>query len=623
MARSSRITYSINGLKRWSCKSKEIPGVADVKAIHVYDFDNTLFSSPLPNPQIWQNSSIGFLQSYEGFATGGWWHDPTVLGATGEGIEKEEPRAWRDHWNEPVVDLVRLSMQSKDVLNVLLTGRGEALFADLVQRLVNAKQLDFDLVALKPEVSPQGDRFPSTMEFKQAFLRDLIFTYKNAEEIRVYDDRQHHVKGFREFFDRQNKSLLSHPVNEPPPPRKPINAEVIHVCELKASLDPDVEIEVVQRMINRHNQAITTFGPNPHHAKQKCYAIREKFIYCGYLINQNDSSRLIALTKCPPNLIDSGEVRLLASSILISPHPASPPLLQKIGGKGQKVTWQVSGLAKLEDRIWAARVTPISDVVVHTQDLTPFVVLALRKGTRPIDASRINNWNPLAADKQLIFETIVGDKILLNIEEVSENNNGYPTAGGRNTNNARIDKYGGQKRKYAQASNEAFLGRENFPALGDPPVAMHNNERDDGTWIPAGPGFNPQQTNINPGAGNSGGGDRHGQAKYFNQAKQGPPHPRNVSGPMPSQNRGMRQPSGRKSDHHQQHGQENATSGGGKMKTSDRLRQSGPGGGGRGARSGNRGAPAGYKSLDDYGPAGFDGPADVNGAGGNQMVMNY
>ena len=598
MAPTNRTTYSINGLKRWSCKSKEIPGIADIKAIHVYDFDNTLFSSPLPNPQVWQSPTIGFLQSYDCFATGGWWHDPSVLEATGEGLDKEEPRAWENSWNNSVVDLVKLSMAQKDALNVLLTGRAEGNFADLIQRIVNAKGLDFDLVALKPEVSPQGERFPHTMDFKQSFLKDLIFTYKNAEEIRVYEDRQHHVKGFRDFFERVNKSLLSHPVNEPPPPRRPIIAEVVHVCELKASLDVEVEVEVVQRIINRHNFAITTDGPNPHRAKNKLYAIQQKFIYCGYLINQNDSSRLISLTNCPAHLIDSGEVKLLASSILISPHPPSQQLLQKVGGKGKKVTWQVDGLAKLEDRIWAAKVTPISADAVHTQDATAFVVLALRKGTRPIDAARIQNWNPVAADKAMIFETVVGDKVMLSIEEATDNDQHNGPGRGRYSYNTRNDRVsGGQKRKHTTVGDDEFLGKENFPALGASSNGYHG-ERDDGSWPPTNQMLSGRQ-NIAP-------GDRHGQAKYFNQQKQQvqqQQHPQNDKRSFSGGQRG-----GRGGGNNE-----------GKGKGKDRQRQNA--GGGRNGRGGNR--LAGYKSLDDYGPGSFDGPPDLKGAGGNEMVMNY
>jgi len=39
----------------------------------------------------------------EGFANGGWWHDHHILESTGEGIEKEESKAWAGWWNEHIV----------------------------------------------------------------------------------------------------------------------------------------------------------------------------------------------------------------------------------------------------------------------------------------------------------------------------------------------------------------------------------------------------------------------------------------------------------------------------------------------------------------------------------------
>lgn len=80
-------------------------------------------------------------------------------------------------------------MEQKDALNVLLTGRSEAGFAELVQRMVKSKNLEFDMVCLKPEVGPANQTFSSTMVFKQTLLNDLIHTYSEAGEIRIYEDR--------------------------------------------------------------------------------------------------------------------------------------------------------------------------------------------------------------------------------------------------------------------------------------------------------------------------------------------------------------------------------------------------------------------------------------------------
>ena len=46
------------------------------------------------------------------FLSGGWWHDASILGATGEGADKEEKRGWAGWWNEHIVTLVEQSMQS-------------------------------------------------------------------------------------------------------------------------------------------------------------------------------------------------------------------------------------------------------------------------------------------------------------------------------------------------------------------------------------------------------------------------------------------------------------------------------------------------------------------------------
>ncbi|KPI40587.1 uncharacterized protein AB675_7665 [Cyphellophora attinorum] len=540
--------YSITYLKRWSCKpKKEIPGVPQIKALHVYDFDNTLFSSPLPNPQIWAGSTIGMLQAKETLTYGGWWHDSTILAATGQGLEKEEARAWEGSWNETVVDLVRLSIETKDALTIVLTGRNEKSFADLINRMLNAKDLDVDLVALKPDLSPGGSAFGSTMEYKQAFLSDLVFTYKHAEEIKIYEDRPKHVKAFKDYFEKLNKSFLSHPVDQPAPPRKPITTDVVHVCELKSSLDPHT-----QRWI-----------------KQKPLKIVENHLYLGHLINQNDSARLISLCNVQPTLIDSGEVRFMASNILIEPGYARKDVVQKAGGRGKKVMWQVDGIAKYEDRIWAARVTPVQDTQVFTKDSTPTVVLAIRKGSRPIDASKITNWQPVSKDKAFMFQTEVGDKLMLEIQRdntPAKNNNQDRDRGGQTFN----------KRKF-------------------------NDENDfNNAWPKPGEQHNKRQ-----------GGDRHGQARHF----QSKANFNNASNPnMPgSTGKQFQNQSNTAKPATQQQGRNNANMGANRGGANNNNNQ-------RNNRNGNRG-PA-YKSLDDYGPNNFDGQADPK-LQQTAMVMDY
>ncbi|KAF2459654.1 hypothetical protein BDY21DRAFT_338846 [Lineolata rhizophorae] len=182
--------YSLTRLKRWSWTDHELPPVERIKAIHVYDFDNTLFASPLPNRDIWHGSAIGKLSSPDALAGGGWWHCSAFLAATGRGAVVEEKHAWQGWWNEQMVKLVRMSADQKEALSVMLTGRAEPEFARLIRRMTQSKGLDFDMFCLKPGVGPLGQNFNSTIDFKVTLLKDIMCTYKNADEIRVYEDRQ-------------------------------------------------------------------------------------------------------------------------------------------------------------------------------------------------------------------------------------------------------------------------------------------------------------------------------------------------------------------------------------------------------------------------------------------------
>ena len=100
-----------------------------------------------------------------------------------------EERLGKAKANEAKVDLVGLSIKQNDALAVLLTGRGEQNFGDLIKRIVASKNLPFDMICLKPQAGPNNERFRSTMMYKQAVLEDLVHTYKDADEIRIYEDR--------------------------------------------------------------------------------------------------------------------------------------------------------------------------------------------------------------------------------------------------------------------------------------------------------------------------------------------------------------------------------------------------------------------------------------------------
>lgn len=374
-----------------------------------------VFASSLPNKQLWNTTTLGFLQAKDFLSQGGWWHNPGILAATGEGLAVEEPRAWKGCWNETVVDLCRISREDPQTLTVMLTGRNEDRFKDLLGRILASKGLEFDMVVLQPNVGPTGQKFGSTMLFKQEFLKETIFTYSTAEEIRVYEDRPKHVKGFRDFFAGQN-ALLMVPtaLNGVPGPRQPITAEVIEVAEAPGQMNPEIEIAEIQKMINAHNQTILD-NKAPEGAKP--YKIKRSVFFTGYLINPPDIEKLKKLIKLPLNCPEH-EIKYLANNILITPKPAPRSILEKVGGIGAKMKWKVTGVASYEQRVWAARVAPVTPgATYHTDNHTPCIVLATRRQTKPIEATRIQNWQPVPAEQAFEFETKVGEKVLFRIEE--------------------------------------------------------------------------------------------------------------------------------------------------------------------------------------------------------------
>lgn len=313
------------------------------------------------------------------------------------------------------MELIHLSTKQKDALCVLLTGRSESGFGELVKRMVTAKGLEFDMVSLKPAVGPSGERFSSTMNFKQVFLRRLMETYKGAEEIRIYEDRPKHTKGFRDFLAAYNVEQ-----HGPKSARSPILGEVIQVADMAACLDPVVEIAEIQHIINDSNEAIAnrTFRGNP-------LAIKKTVFFTGYMIHPADTKRLLTLTSIPAGIPET-DLKYHANNIMICPRPSPPSILEKVGGMGAKMRWAVTGVACLDNSIWAACLRPVPDGArFHTDNPSPVVVLALRKGAKPIDANKIKNWQPVPPEKAFEFDTTVGEKVLLRIEPDHPGENSY------------------------------------------------------------------------------------------------------------------------------------------------------------------------------------------------------
>ena len=183
--------------------------------------------------------------------------------------------------------------------------------------------------------------------------------------------------------------------------------EVIQVADQKTTLDPIVETSEVQRMINNHNS---------QNRNSKALAIKRTVFYTGYLITPMDTTNLLSLVKVPQSMKEN-DVKFLANNILITFGPAPSHIIDRVGGLGHKQTWQVNGFGSWDNRVWAARVVAVPPTShYHTDNNTPFILLAHHRNARPGDANRIHNWQPVSADKQYIIQTVVGEKVQLRVE---------------------------------------------------------------------------------------------------------------------------------------------------------------------------------------------------------------
>lgn len=382
------------------------------------------------------------------------------------------------------------------------------------------------------------------------------------------------VKAFRDFFENFNKDLL---VTSSSQPRGPIVAEVIQVAEKCTYLDPVTETAEIQHMINDHNLSLQHLKMNKSKSPYTKLRIKRTFFYTGYILSAADSTRLVdhlVVPQLPPGLVESGDIKLMANNVMITPRPASKSILDKVGGFGKKLKWQITGTALLENKLWAARVAPVPETEkFYSENPVPVIVLALRKGARPIDASRIHNWQPVPPEKALVFDSTVGEKVLLRIEE--DSNEGEWESLFMNKATKRRHPYQQSReddpynRSRDNRDSGGYQGANNY----DSPNARQHHQRHTG-----------------------GDGGRYHHPYHHDDG------PRRGSG---SNYRGR----GR----------------GGRGNRGGNQGRGGGRGRGRGGGGGNTGGPAGYRSLDDYGSGGYDGTGDERGGGGagGGVGLNY
>ena len=317
--------YTVTALKRWSSSNRHLPNLNVIKRIHIYDFDNTLFNTPLPNELIWSPESIPKLFKPDPFINGGWWHNVKILAATGGGVEVEEPRAWQGWWNEDVVSSARQSIAQKDVLTLLLTGRAEKGYSDLLLRMARSRGLEFDMVCLKPEVTPTNQRVRSTMDFKTQLIQALMLTYNRAEKIKIWEDRLPHVKQFRKMIEEFNRAVQGrmYPVSRPR-----MWYDIVEVTGPETKLDQVKEVSLIQGLVTQHNAAVTN---NTAPAGAQLWDIQQRVAYTAYHVTSPKGQKMLGRFAQVPKDDRQGQVVYHSTHAVVRPGPLPAQTLEESG----------------------------------------------------------------------------------------------------------------------------------------------------------------------------------------------------------------------------------------------------------------------------------------------------
>ena len=294
---SSRESHS--PLYKWnSCPSYLDPPKCEkneIFKIHIYDFDNTLFRSPAPNPNLLTSFMVNILTDPHRLSNGGWWSETRFLQALiDEWIsEKALSGSHSDtldaaYWNKDIVQLTRLSENDPHTLSILMTGRKEALFKDSLGRVLSqpvfgTKKLHFNGVFLKKA------GFETTMLYKTSCLTELLKHYDQCEEITIYDDRARQLEGFRKFLNEFVEAL-----------RPSLRFSLVHVAGLIKYLKPSRERSTISAIFDEHNAAVTNRLYQPDSRPVPFYMgkmyVKEKRSGAAYILTASSRQKVVKFT---------------------------------------------------------------------------------------------------------------------------------------------------------------------------------------------------------------------------------------------------------------------------------------------------------------------------------------
>jgi len=314
------------------------------KTLNIFDFDGTIFRSPVPNPANWDSSAIGKLKATIDTNGFGWFQDIVTLS------EPYVPARAGEEWFVPhVKEAVLSSMKDENSITVLLTGRS-IKYSEIVKNITYSAGITFDVLGFKPH---DNEETITTMNFKKEFMKDLINNY-NPKKVNVWEDRPSHVAKFKELFQK----MFSH-----------LDWKIIHVDPPgETFLTRELELELVKKLKETSkNQS----------------ELEVQVLYCGVEL---DTKSVELLKKhFPP--VPGWTPIYHHMTISLGSLKNSP--ISAIHDVGSKVTLQVISVGQ-DRRAYAVGVTGYPSI-----NTNPHVTLCIAPNCKPKDSNEIAEWRPL------------------------------------------------------------------------------------------------------------------------------------------------------------------------------------------------------------------------------------
>lgn len=317
--------------------------------LKIFDFDATLYRSPVPNRDRIGRKVYGRLMSKSADGSGhGWFQDPITLSAK---YTSDVGVGFIDH----VVADAKAAIADPDVYTVLLTGRGE-MFRDRVIELCESVGLAFSEYFLKP------DQKETTGDFKVRVIDELIATH-SPSYIEMWEDRPKHIAVFDSHLSKIG-----------------IAYDIHHVERGESYMSQQDEVDVIEYLIAKYPVANVSTRPNYYavvldDASQSLlkhsYDLPNGWVWCGHhmtiVVGNKYRDRYDLIDYCDASV-------------------------------GQEITLVVDGYAET-DRVKAIRVRSIPEV--PTQNAVSHITLCHSTESKPRESNDVSTWQE--AEYQLML----------------------------------------------------------------------------------------------------------------------------------------------------------------------------------------------------------------------------